>query len=133
VAAIELAQSLPRFDVRCYAGRPLTIRVPVLDGNGDLVEVGVITSARAQVRAGIDSDQVLHTFGIDDDPPDLAIVDGWLVLTATSAVTTSWALLWPGRAPATTAWWDIEVTDVEDEPWQISEPGEFVVVHQVTR
>lgn len=133
MAPIELVQTLPRFDVRCYAGRPLTITIPVLDGNGDPLAASSIESARAQVRPTIDSDQVLHSFGVDDDPPDLAVTDGLLTLTATSATTSLWAQLWPGRAPATTAWWDVELTDTDGEPWQISEAGLFVVVHQVTR
>jgi len=133
VAAIELAQTLPRFDVRCYAGRPLTITVPVLDGDGAPIEPAALASARAQVRRAVDSDQVLHSFGVDDDPPDLDITTDGLVLTATSATTSQWAQLWGGQAPETTAWWDVEVTDVEGEPWQITEAGLFVVVHQVTR
>jgi hypothetical protein len=133
VAAIELAQQLPRFDVTCYAGRPLRITVPVLDGNGDPLAAAAIATARAQVRLLVDSEQMLHTFGADDDPPDLAITGAGLVLTATSEVTTNWALLWPGRAPRTTAWWDVEVTDTDGESWQITEAGLFTVVHQVTR
>lgn len=130
---IDLVQTLPRYDVRCYAGRPLTITVPVLDADDDPVLPEGMVSARAQIRATIGSEQVLHTFGTADDPADLAITVDGLVLTATSETTSSWSQLWPGRAPETVAWWDVEVTLIDGAPWQITEAGRFVVVHQVTR
>jgi hypothetical protein len=130
---VELSQALPQFNVRCYAGRPLTITIPLEQGDGTDMPASAITRARAQVRDGIDSNQVLHSFDTDDDPIDAVVTDGQITFTATSLVTTSWGDLWPGRAPITTAWWDIEITDEDGETWQMSEPGLFEVIHQVTR
>ncbi len=132
-ATVRAAQALPRIDVLCYAGRPFTLTVPLLQGDGSPMPAAAVASARAHVRASVDSDQVLHSFDTADDPIDAVVSDGQIVLTATSLVTTSWGDLWPGRAPVTVAWWDLEITDDQGEPWQITEPGTFAVVHQVTR
>lgn len=129
----ELEQTLPRIDVRCYAGRPLEITVPVLGGDGLALDSDGMPSARAHVRTTVGDPTVLHSFGSDEDPADITIADGELTITATSDITTDWALLWPGTAPETTAWWDVEITDMDGETWQITAPGLFVVVHQVTR
>jgi hypothetical protein len=129
----ELAQELPRIDVRCYAGRPLEIVVPVLDGAGLALDSDGMPTARAHVRASVGDPTVLHSFGSEEDPADISIADGELTITATSDITTDWALLWPGAAPETVAWWDVEITDIDGATWQITAPGTFTVVHQVTR
>lgn len=133
MATIKIAQTLPRYDVRCIAGRPLELTVPVLQGGGSPMPAAQIDAARAHVRLAVDDPTVLHGFGSDDEPADIAISDGQLVLTATSETTSLWGQLWPGVAPETVAWWDVEITDGDGETWQITEPGQFVVVHQVTR
>ncbi len=130
---VKLAQALPRFDVTCYAGRPLTIVVPLLQADGSDMPESTVDSARAHVRATVDDDQILHSFDSADDPVDAVIADGQVTFTATSEVTTSWGQMFPGRAPASVCWWDIEITDSDDVVWQMSEPGLFTVVHQVTR
>lgn len=130
---VELAQALPRFDVTCYAGRPFSVTISTVQGDGSPLPAGAVTSARAQIRPTVDSDQVLHSFDTADDPVDAVVADGELTFTATSEVTTSWGEVFPGRAPASVCWWDIEITDADDVVWQMSEPGTFTVIHQVTR
>lgn len=129
----DLAQSLPVVNVTCYAGRPLEITIPVLDGNGAALDSDGMLSARAHVRATIDDATVLHSFGSDESPADITIADGLLTITADSTTTSDWALLWPGAAPQTVAYWDVEITDMDGETWQITAPGTFTVIHQVTR
>lgn len=133
MATTETSQDLPRHDVRIFAGRPMELRVPLLNGSGTALDAGTVTSARAQARQTVDDPSVLVTFDSEADPATIAITDGWATLTATSEETTEWANLWPGAAPETLAWWDLEITDEDGEPWQMNAPGLFVVVHQVTR
>jgi len=130
---VSLAQALPRFDVTCYAGRPFSVSISTVQGDGSPLPAAAVASARAHIRPQIDSDQVLHSFDTADDPVDAVVTDGFLTFTATSEVTTGWGELFPGRAPASVCWWDIEITDADGEPWQMSEAGTFTVVHQVTR
>lgn len=129
----DLTQSLPVINVTCYAGRPLEITIPVLDGAGAALDSDGMPSARAHVRTAIDDATVLHSFGSDESPADIAIADGELTITADSTTTSDWALLWPGVAPQTVAYWDVEITDMDGETWQITAPGTFTVIHQVTR
>jgi len=129
----EVSQELPRIDVRTYAGRPLSLRVNLADGAGAPLGAASITSARAQVRQNIDDPSTLHTFDSDGDPITVTISEGYVTLVATSDETTEWANLWPGAAPETYAWWDLEITDEDGADWQMTAPGLFTLVHQVTR
>lgn len=129
----EVAQVLPRLDVKIYAGRAMTLRVALADGAGAPLDSGTVVSARAQVRQEVDSPSVLVEFSTEADPPTIAITDGEAELTATSAETDGWGLLWPGKAPETYGWWDLEITDDDGESWQMTAPSLFTVVHQVTR
>lgn len=131
MATVELRQELPRFDVTCYAGRPLEITLDLLDGAGDPLSALAVVDARAHIRQEVDSPTVLHAFVLDDG---ITVTDGELVLTATAADTTGWADLWPGARPGlTVAWWDVEFTDDGGETWQLTAPGTMTVIHQVTR
>lgn len=124
-------QPLPRVDVRVRAGRPMALKVGLADGNGDPLPAGSVASARAQVRATVDDPTVWHTFSTEDST--IGVVDGFATLSATSDETTDWANLWPGSAPETIMWWDLEITDEDGVPWQMTDPGQLIVVHQVTR
>jgi hypothetical protein len=122
---------LPRADVRIRSGRPMTLRVNLQTGAGGPLPAAGVTSARAEVRAEIDGDTVWHTFSTEDGT--VAITDGIATLSATSEETTEWGNLWPGSAPETIMWWDLEITDDDDVPWQMTAPSLFIVAHQVTR
>jgi hypothetical protein len=126
-------QALPRIDVRIFAGRPMGLRVNLADGDGDALPGAAVVSARAQVRREIDDPTVWHTFDSEADPVSVTISDGYVTLVATSDETSEWAELWPGTAPETFMWWDLEITDEDGEDWQMTAPGLFVLAHQVTR
>jgi hypothetical protein len=135
MATVELGDPVDRIDVRQLAGRPLGFRVPVLQADGTAMESGDVVSARAQVRPQIGSAEILYTFDTTDEGAELVDIAGacWVRLTATSERTTEWQLLWPGRAPETVVWWDLEITDGDGETHQITEPGKITLIHQVTR
>lgn len=126
-------QALPRIDVRVFAGRPMGLRINLTDGDGGALPGAAVVSARAQVRRDIDDPTVWHTFDSAADPVSITIADGYVTLVATSDETTEWANLWPGVAPETYMWWDLEITDDDGEDWQMTAPGLLTVVHQVTR
>jgi hypothetical protein len=132
MATTTVSQDLPRLDIRVYAGRPMELRVNLATGAGGPLPAGDVVSARAHVRQQIDSPGVLHSFDSEGDPVTIVASDGYVTLTATSEETTEWANLWPGSAPETLAWWDLEITDEDGEPWQMTAPGLFTLVHQVT-
>lgn len=130
---VAVKQLLPRVDVEIHAGRPMVLRVSLLNGAGAPLDAGSVASARVQVRQDVDNPSVLVEFSTEADPPTIAITTGQAEITATSDETSGWATLWPGRAPATTVWWDLEVTDDDGESWQMTDASLFTVVHQVTR
>lgn len=129
--ATLVEDALPRLDVRIRSGRPMTLRVNLAQGDGSPLPAAAVTAARAQVRVETDDPTVWHTFSTEDST--VALVDGIATLLATSDETTEWANLWPGTAPETVMWWDLEITDEDGETWQMTDPGQFIVVHQVTR
>jgi hypothetical protein len=133
VATFEVEDVADRIDVRCMAGRPFALFVPVNYGTGDPVPAVNMSSARAHIRAAIDDPQEFHVFSTDGVEPDAVLSDGGVTFTAPPETTSLWATEWPGRAPETTMWWDVEVTDVDGTPRQITIPGTFTVVHEVTR
>jgi hypothetical protein len=122
-----------RINVRVLAGRPFELTIPIRYANGVPVPAVNMSGARAHIRAAIDDPQVYHVFSTADEEPDAEITDDGVILTAPPAVTSLWAEQWPGRAPETTMWWDLEVTDVDGTPRQVNTPGTFIVVHEVTR
>jgi hypothetical protein len=134
VATIDVGtEQLPdRINVTVLAGKPFELTIAVTDNDGPL-DGDDIASARAQVRQQIDGQEVWHTFSSENDPADIAISDDGLTITATSEQTDDWQKLWPGTAPETVMYWDVEIVDADDIPRQITLPGRFVVVHQVTR
>jgi hypothetical protein len=133
MATTTVRQSLPRLDVLIYAGRKMDLRVNLATGDGGPLPASSVVSARAHLRPPIDSPAVLHSFDTEADPVSIVASDGYVTLTATSDETTEWANLWPGVAPETFAWWDLEITDEDDVAWQMTAPGLFTLVHQVTR
>lgn len=136
MATVEVGTLPDRIDLTLLAGEPMTLTVPVLNGAGAAVAAANLASARAHVRPKVDSDQVLHVFATDNAPADAEITGttaASIVLTATSEVTSLWQVTWTGVAPQTVVWWDLEVTDTDDIPHQITVPGTITLIHQVTR
>jgi hypothetical protein len=125
----SVSDPLPRVDVAAQAGRLLEVTVTVLDGDGAPVLAAAIQSARAHVRASVDSTVILHVFGSDEDPPNIDITDTGLVITATAAETSEWQLLWPSL----TVWWDVEITDTDDLRSQLTAPSTITLAPEVTR
>lgn len=133
MSTITVTDLPDRIDVKILAGRPFELLVPVTYANGNPVPAVNISSARAHIRAATDDPQVYHVFSTTDEEPDAVVSDDGVTLTASPETTSLWAAEWPGRAPETTMWWDIEVTDADGTPRQITTPGTFIVVHEVTR
>jgi hypothetical protein len=122
-------KALPRFDVLAQAGRELELVLTVKDANGADVAEGTITAAVAQVRPDPLSAQLLHVFDSDADPASIVIDGATLTITATSRETSLWQANWPTLV----AWWDIEITDAQDLPHQITAPGVITLNPEVTR
>lgn len=126
---IGAAQALPRYDVLAQAGRELELVLTVLDGDGVELVDGAIASARAQIRPTAQHEQLLHLFDSEDDPASITIDGATLTITATSAETSLWQEMWPTLI----AWWDVEITDADGDPHQISAPGKITLNPEVTR
>jgi hypothetical protein len=125
-----------RVDLRVLAGSPFSVALAVLQADGEAMAASSITSARAHVRASVGGQDILHIFSTEDDPADASIgggATGAVTLTATSETTSLWQAQWPGQAPETVVWWDLEITDGDDETHQITAPGTLTLVWQVTR
>jgi hypothetical protein len=121
--------ALPRFDVLAQAGRELTMTLTVKQADGTNAPDGSILHARAQIRPDPQSAQLLHIFADDDDPASIVISGAQLIITATSAETSLWQENWP----TLTAWWDVEITDADGVPTQITAPGQITLTPEVTR
>lgn len=135
MATTEVDNVPDRIDVRVLAGNPFSLTLPVLD-DGGAVDASSIVSARAHVRKTVGGQDILHVFSSEDDPADITIAGGaaaTLELTATSDTTSLWQEQWPGEAPETVVWWDVEYVDDDEETHQIVAPGTITLVHQVTR
>lgn len=136
MATVEVHDVPDRIDVRILAGRPFELVVAVMDGAGAVNEASIL-SARAHVRASVSGQDILHIFSSEDVPADIVIgggAAGTLTISATSETTSLWQQQWPGTAPETVAWWDIEFTDdSSDEPRQLCAPGTIALVWEVTR
>lgn len=125
-----------RWDIEHLAGEPFEVAVPVLDGTGAAVLAADLTRARVHVRGAVDSDQILTVFDTAADPPNAVISGGAaavVTISATSAETSDWAVIWPGANGASVVWWDVEVVDTTDEPHQLMRPGTITLIHEVTR
>lgn len=136
MATVELGSLPDRIDLTILAGRPFgPLDVPILQAGGAPLGFADVTAARAQVRQQIGSTSIYYTFATDGEGAELVDDAGDAVvrLTATSDTTSDWQALWPGSAPQTVMWWDLEITDADDEPHQITLPGTITLVHQVTR
>lgn len=132
MSTVSVTNVPDRIDAEILAGRPFEMTIPIMFGGGPVPAVN-ITSARAQVRPAVGDPVILHTFSTEDEEPMAAISDDGITITATSQETTTWALQWPGQAPETVVWWDLEVTDSDGVPRQINRPGTLTVVHELTR
>jgi hypothetical protein len=134
VAIQSLVDVPDRVDLRVLAGRPFSVLFPVqLDGAP--VAFASLYDARAQVRADIGSELVVFTFSTEDGTAVLVNSGGNAAvrLLADAEQTSEWQELWPGSAPETVMWWDLEITDSGLEHHQITSPGTITLVHQVTR
>lgn len=134
MATVSLVDVPDRVDLRVLAGRPFSALFTIqLDGAP--VAYSSLADARAHVRADVGSELVVFTFATDDGTAVLVNSGGNAAvrLVADSAQTTEWQELWPGRAPETVVWWDLEITDTGGERHQITSPGTITLVHQVTR
>jgi hypothetical protein len=135
VTTTEVVTGLPaRVDVTQLAGQELVFEVPLLAPDGGPMPSEDVLTGRAQVRAEIDADDVLHEFS---EANGLALLDedGQLVirLTASPDVTTEWQTLWPGRNGQAVVWWDLEITYADDlRTAQVTLPGTITLHHQVT-
>jgi hypothetical protein len=128
VSTFRLGTSLPRIDIAVRAGQALEFSVPVLDSAGLVVPAAGIASARAQVREGLSGGTLLHEFSTESGGATVS-TDGLVVLTATAEQTAAWSATWPAAG----AWWDLEVTDVADQPHQITAPSQLTVRRRITQ
>ncbi len=135
MAVIEVVDEPDRVDLRIVAGRPLRVRLPLFLGDTP-VEAQDVAAVRAQVRPSIGSELIVHRFTTDDGSAEIVgtgTAAAAVRLIADATETATWQELWPGRAPETYAWWDLEVTDTGGERHQVSTPGRITLIHQVTR
>jgi hypothetical protein len=133
---VDLVDEPDRVNLRVVAGRPLRVRLPLLLPDGSPVEAQDVDAIRAHVRPAVGSEQILHRFTTDDGSAQIVGTgtDAAAVrLVADAAETSTWQDLWPGRAPETVVWWDLEVTDTGAERHQVTTPGTITLIHQVTR
>lgn len=135
MGTVYVSQALPRVDVGCFAGRPLEVTVSLVDGAGEALAAADVVSVLGQVRATIDDDTVLYTFGTAQDPVNAVVTDGAVTLTAASEVTAGWVDDdWPDCGPNQVAgWWDLEVVDTDGVTWPVLRAGRITVARQVTR
>lgn len=135
MGTVYVSQALTRVDVGCHAGRPLEITVSLVDGAGDPLPAVNVDSVLAQVRATVDDDTVLYTFGTAQDPVNAVVTDGQVTLTAASEVTAGWVDNdWPECGTDQVAgWWDLEIVDTDGVVWPTLRPGRITVARQVTR
>ncbi len=139
MATIEIgAADLPdRWNITHLAGERFEMRVPVLGATNAAVDPDVIESARIHVRPSVNHEQILTVFSTDEDPPNIAVEndDGAAILlvTATADETSEWQTIWPTGQDSSTVWWDVEVTDTDGVTHQLTRPGTFTLVYQVTR
>lgn len=139
MALVTVTDVPDRVDFRVLAGRPFSALLSVVFGPAETptpVEAGDIGSVRAQVRADVGSELIVFTFS-DVDGTATVVGTGSspasVRLAVDAATTDEWQYLWPGSAPETVVWWDLEITDTGGERHQVTSPGTITLVHQVTR
>lgn len=100
--------------IEINAGEPINLLIPILDDNGDPVEIleGDVSdwSARAQVRRNALASEVLHEWSTAGAEPNAFIVPGnpaHVRLTALASETTAWEADWVDW----TCGWDLELSD----------------------
>lgn len=134
---MEVGTLPDRIDIVHLAGAGFELNVPVLEADNTAMAYSAVAAARAQVRATIDGDEVLFVFATTNSPPDALIINSGgaavVRLEASSETTSEWQTLWPGSAGQARVWWDLEITDTEGHPHQITQPGLITLIHQVTR
>ena len=138
MAVVSVADVPDRVNLRVLAGRPFRALFTVVTGDPTpvAVEAGDVASVRAQVRADIGSELIVYTFSSGDGTAALVGTGtdpAQVRLLATAEQTDQWQYLWPGEAPETVVWWDLEITDTGGERHQVTSPGTITLVHQVTR
>jgi hypothetical protein len=136
VANVSLTDVPDRVDLRVLAGRPFSVLLSLALGpGGEPVPFADLADARAHVRGDVGSEVIVYSFTTGDGTVALVDDDGDAAvrLVADAAATTQWQHLWPGRAPETVVWWDLEITDAAGERHQVTSPGTITLVHQVTR
>lgn len=111
-AAYEFAPLTAHYAVTINAGEPFDLLIPILDRDGDPVEItaGEVPgwSAEAQVRRNALSCEVLHEWTTGGDAPNAEIVagdPGKVRLRASATETASWQD-WPDY----TVGFDVEIT-----------------------
>jgi hypothetical protein len=122
---------LPEIPVECFAGTELRFTVPVLNGDGSPANRLNLLGARAQVRTGWRSAEVLHSW-TTDTPAGMALVGttaAGVEIIATGAETATWQLQWPRLDVV----WDLEVVDTDGEPHRICRVSPFVLDPEITR
>jgi len=131
--AYDLVQSLPTINVRCYAGQPLEITVPVLGASGTGVDVAGLEHVRAHIRTRYADELQLHQW---DDTLGNAVLEGTpgendatVVLSASSAETALWQATWPRLD----ALWDVEVEDSVGEVHRLCAASRFTLLPEITR
>ncbi len=129
----DLVQSLPTINVRCYAGQPLEITVPVLGASGTGVDVAGLEHVRAHIRTRYADELQLHewddTLGNAELTGTPGGTDAAVVLTASSAETALWQAQWPRPE----ALWDVEVEDSTGEVHRLCAASRFVLLPEITR
>lgn len=109
-----IAPCTTRVDVTVNAGEPMDLLVPILQADGDPLEIPPGTeqdwAVEAMVRRNALACTALHTWSTSGDTPNAFIVPGEAAqvrLTATAAETSGWQADWPDY----TCSWDLEVTE----------------------
>lgn len=103
-----------RIDVTVNAGEPMDLLVPVLQCNGDPLDIAPGTeldwSAEAMVRRNALACTALHAWTTSGDEPNAFIVPGeqaYVRLVATAAETTEFQACWPDYTNS----FDLELTE----------------------
>lgn len=136
-SSYDIHPATTRVSIEVNAGEPINLLIPILDDNGDPVEIseGAVDtwSARAHVRRNVLAADVLHEWSTGGDEPNAFIVAGTpaqVRLVATASETTAWEATWADW----TCGWDLEVTEPppSSEPWRLCK-GPFRLLPQYTR
>jgi hypothetical protein len=126
-----------RVSIEINAGEPINILIPILDDNGDPVEIAAGSedqwSAQAKVRRNALASEVLHEWSTAGVEPNAFVVagdPGQVRLVALASETTAWEADWPDW----TCGFDLEVTEPTpaSSPWRICE-GPLRLRPQYTR